>query len=107
MNDVIALLQSHRSIRKFTERPVDQDTINTIVACGQAAATSSNVQATTVIQVDDIAKREKLATLANNQQYVASAGAFLVFCADLNRSALACEQQGGCLLYTSPSPRDS
>lgn len=97
MNEVIELLQSHRSIRKFSDRPVDQETINTIVACGQAAATSSNGQATTVIQVNDKAKRDKLSVLANNQAYVASAGAFLVFCADLNRSGLACKQRGGAL----------
>lgn len=97
MNEVIKLLQSHRSIRKFSDRSVDQETINTIVACGQGAATSSNGQATTVIQVNDTAKREKIAVLANNQAYVASAGAFLVFCADLNRSGLACEKQGGAL----------
>jgi len=97
MNEVINLLRSHRSIRKFIDRPIDQETINEIVACGQSAATSTNVQATTVIQVEDPIKRKKLAQLANNQEYVASAGAFLVFCADLNRSALACEQQGGAL----------
>ncbi len=95
MNDVTTLLKSHRSIRKFSDQPVDQETINTIVACGQAAASSSNGQATTVIQINDTDSRQKLAELAGNQAYIASAGAFLVFCADLNRSAIACEQQGG------------
>jgi len=95
MNDVIKLLQSHRSIRKFSDETIDQNTINTIITSGQAAATSSNVQATTVIQVNDQAKRETLAELAGGQKYVASAGAFLVFCADLKRSAQACESQGG------------
>jgi len=97
MNEVIRLLQSHRSIRKFVDRPIEQETINELVACGQSAATSTNVQATTVVQVDDPMNRKKLAALANNQEYVASAGAFLLFCADLNRSALACEKQGGAL----------
>lgn len=95
MNKVIELLQSHRSIRKFSDQAVDQETINAIVASGQAAATSSNVQATTVIQVNDKAKREELAALAGGQKYVVSAGAFLVFCADLKRSAQACASQGG------------
>jgi len=95
MNDVIELLQSHRSIRKFDDRPIDQETINTIIASGQAAATSSNVQATTVIQVSDPQVREKLAAAAGGQKYVETSGAFFVFCADLKRSAQACEQQGG------------
>jgi len=51
MNPVMQLLQSHRSIRKFTDKPVDDGMIHEIVRCGQAAATSSNLQATTVIRV--------------------------------------------------------
>lgn len=95
MNDVIKLLQSHRSIRKFSDKVVDQKTVNTIIASGQAAATSSNVQATTVIQVNDTSAREKLVEVSGGQAYVASAGAFFVFCADLNRAAQACALQGG------------
>lgn len=95
MNEVIRLLRSHRSIRKFTDQPVSDTLINEIVLCGQAAATSSNIQATTVIRVRDSGKRDKLAELAGGQRYVASAGAFLVFCADLHRPQLACEMQGG------------
>ncbi|MDR3670787.1 MAG: oxygen-insensitive NADPH nitroreductase [Holophaga sp.] len=95
MNDVIALLQAHRSIRKFKPEPVPDAQIEEIVRCGQAAATSSNMQATTIIRVRDGAMRQKLAELAGGQPYVASAGAFLVFCADLHRTRLACELRGG------------
>ncbi len=95
MNDVIELLQSHRSIRKFSDKDIDQETINAIVASGQAAATSSNVQATTVIQVNSASDRDQLAAFAGGQKYVSTAGAFLVFCADLKRSAQACDSQGG------------
>lgn len=95
MNNTIELLLSHRSIRKFTDEPVEQSVVDTLVKCGQAAATSSNVQAVTAIQVHDAAKREKLAELAGGQPYVASAGAFLVYCADLNRPRIACEKEAG------------
>ena len=95
MNSTIELLQSHRSIRKFTDEAVDQSIVNELVRSGQAAATSSNVQAVTVIQVHNADKRVKLAELAGGQPYVASAGAFLVYCADINRPKYACERQGG------------
>ena len=95
MTDTLELLTSHRSIRKFTAQPVSDEWIRRIVACGQAAATSSNLQATTVIRVRDAGKRARIAELAGGQDYVASAGAFLVFCADLHRARLACELQGG------------
>lgn len=94
-NDTIDRLLSHRSIRVFSERAVDQDTVRTLVACGQAAATSSNVQATTVIQVDDADARAELARLAGHQRYVQSAPVFLVWCADLKRSSEACARVGG------------
>ncbi|MEM9604997.1 MAG: oxygen-insensitive NADPH nitroreductase [Pseudomonadota bacterium] len=93
MNDVIALLRAHRSIRKFRDEPVDDETVATLIACAQAAATSSNVQATSVIRVRDPDTRDALATLAGGQPYVASSSVFLVFCADLYRARLACAVQ--------------
>ena len=89
------LLRSHRSIRKFTDEPIDDKLITEIIQCGQAAATSSNLQATTVVRVRNTETRREIARAAGNQEYVATAGAFLVFCADLNRPRLACEMQSG------------
>lgn len=95
MNSVMQLLRSHRSIRKFTDQPVADDMIQDIVRCGQAAATSSNLQATTVIRIHNADTRREIARLAGGQEYVASAATFLMFCADLNRSRRACEMGGG------------
>jgi len=95
MNTTIETILSHRSIRKFTNQPVEQGTVDQLVRCGQAAATSSNVQAVSVIQVNSSDKREKLAELAGGQSYVQSAAVFLVYCADLSRPGLACDQLGG------------
>jgi len=95
MNPVMQLLRSHRSIRKFTDQPVPDAQIQDIIRCGQAAATSSNLQATTVIRIRNTDTRREIARLAGDQEYVAAAGAFLMFCADLNRSRQACEMQGG------------
>lgn len=91
MNAVIDLLKQHRSIRKFRPDPIDQDTLNSLVEAGQAAATSSFIQACTLIQVDDPELRQQLAECAGGQAYVASAARFLVFCADMRRHQLACE----------------
>ena len=91
MNDVIDLLKSHRSIRQFTDQPVEQSVIETLIEAGQAAATSSFIQACTVIQVNNPATRDKLASCAGGQAYVAAAPVFLVFCADMKRHQLTCE----------------
>jgi len=95
MNDVTRLLKSHRSIRKFTAESVSREIIEELVSCGQASATSSNVQAVTVIHVTDQAARDALAICAGGQRYVSTAGAFLVYCADMNRPRHACERQSG------------
>lgn len=91
MNAVIDLLKSHRSIRKFTDQSIDQATVEALVEAGQAAATSSFIQACTVIQVSNSETREKLAACAGGQAYVAQAPVFLVFCADMKRHQLACD----------------
>lgn len=91
MNEVIKLLQSHRSVRKFADQSVPQSLLDEFIKCGQSAATSSFIQACTVIQVEDPARRGQLAELAGNQAYVATAARFLVFCADMHRLKMACE----------------
>lgn len=94
MNQVIELLKSHRSIRKFTSQSIPRAMLDQILLAGQAAATSSFIQATTVIRVTDPASRLKLVNISGGQSYVASAPEFLVFCADLSRSGVCCEMQG-------------
>ncbi|MCP4284097.1 MAG: oxygen-insensitive NADPH nitroreductase [Gammaproteobacteria bacterium] len=91
MNQVIDLLKSHRSIRRFSDRPVPQALINELVLAGQCASTSSFIQGCTVVQVNDLEDREKMAAYAGNQPYVARAPVFLVYCADMQRHRIACE----------------
>lgn len=93
--DAVSLLKSHRSIRKFTDKPVTDEMVDDIISAGLSAATSSNLQGTTVIRVRNPGTRAAIATLAGGQTYVETAGAFFVWCADLHRSAVACEMAGG------------
>ncbi len=94
MNQVIELLKSHRSIRKFTDRPVDEPVLHELIRAGQSAATSSHVQATTVIRVKDAEKRAQIAELAGNQAFINSCAEFLVFCADMKRVFDSCLRSG-------------
>lgn len=95
MNEVHQLLRSHRSIRSFVDEPLDDPTVADIVRSGLSAATSSNLQATTVIRVRDVGVRRRIAEIAGDQQHIVTAGAFLVWCADLHRTRRACELAGG------------
>lgn len=90
MNPVIDLLCRHRSVRKFTDRPIADDLLHTIVRTAQCAATSHHVQAYTIIRVQDKNNRKKIADLSGPQPWVEQAPVFLVFCADLTRLEAAC-----------------
>lgn len=92
MNAVHQLLNSHRSIRKYTDQAIGDELLASIIRAGQAAATSSFLQGATVIRVRKPESREKLAVYAGNQAYVKTASEFLVLCADLKRPGNCCEQ---------------
>lgn len=85
MNDTIALLLKHRSIRKFTIDPVSNEQTSAIIEAAQHAATSSNMQAYSIIGVTDAELKKELSVLAGNQAYIRDCPLFLVFCADLHR----------------------
>lgn len=93
MNDVIGTILNHRSIRQFEDKPLTDEQIRTIVSCAQAAATSSFIQAYSIIGVKDPVKKKELAELAGNQEYVEKNGHFFVFCADLYRHTLIGEKE--------------
>lgn len=94
MNPTLDLLASHRSVRKFTDQPVDDSLVQTLVKSAQCAATSNHVQAYTLIRVRNKVTRKQIADLAGPQIWVEQAPVFLVFCADLTRLESACGLNG-------------
>ncbi|MDT8862329.1 oxygen-insensitive NADPH nitroreductase [Alkalihalobacillus sp. MEB130] len=84
-NSVIELIQSHRSIRKFTSDSISSEQLEQIIESGRWAPTSHHVQAYSVIVVQDEEKKKKLAALAGNQSYVETCPVFFVICADFYR----------------------
>lgn len=94
MNQVIEKILDHRSIRSFLNEPLTKEQIHTIVECAQSAATSSYVQAYSIIGVSDPDKKAKLAEFAGPQIYVEKSAHAFVFCADLHRLDIAGEMEG-------------
>ncbi len=93
-NDVIATLLGHRSIRSFLPTPLRPGTLDLLVAAAQSAATSSNLQAWSVVAVEDPARRSRLSKLAGSQKHVVDAPLFLVWVADLARLADIATSEG-------------
>ncbi|MEV5027205.1 oxygen-insensitive NADPH nitroreductase [Paenibacillus sp. LPE1-1-1.1] len=89
MNETIQLLKNHRSIRKYKSTPIPEEKLEEIILAAQAASTSSNIQAYTIVAVTDPERKRKLAELAGNQQHIIESPVFLVWCADLNKITVA------------------
>jgi FMN reductase (NADPH) len=93
MNQVIETILNHRSIRKFEDRALSQEQIETIIQCAQAASTSSLIQAYSIIGIKNPDKKRRLAEIAGNQAYVESNGHLFIFCADLHRHEVIAEME--------------
>lgn len=94
MNEVMKLMQAHSSVRSYTSETIDETLLHEIIACGQAAASSSFIQAYSVIRVSDKIKRQTIAEAAGGQSWIIDAAEFMVLCADLQRVNYAAQKSG-------------
>jgi len=90
----IDLMLKHRSIRKFTDEKIETKILEHIILAGQSAASSSFIQAYSLIRVTNKTVREQIAKAAGGQPWIINAPEFMVYCADLKRIELACINQG-------------
>ena len=100
MNEVIKLLNNHRSIRNYTSELISDEDLDLIIRASQSAPSSINGQQVTIIGVVDEKNKKKLSELVGDQVYVDKAPLFLVFCADFYRAKLAAEITGEKLVIT-------
>ncbi|HPF15260.1 MAG TPA: nitroreductase family protein [Planctomycetota bacterium] len=82
---ILAQMAAHRTVRAFLPDPVPTGDIRRVVSAAQMAATSSWIQAYSLLQVTRPAERAALSELAGNQAQVRDAGAFFVVLADTRR----------------------
>ena len=85
MNEVMKLMQQHSSVRSYTNKKISKELLEELIASGQAAASSSFIQAYSIIRVLDIEKRKIIADAAGGQSWIIDAAEFMVMCADMQR----------------------
>ena len=90
----IQQIHKHSSIRAYKPDPVSKAMVEEIVAAGQRASTSSNLQMFSVVVVTEEQKRQQLATLCGDQKHIRQAPVFMAWCADLSRLSRACAMRG-------------
>lgn len=99
-NKVIDSMMSHRSIRAYTDEPVDEKELDCIIRAVQAAPNWVNLQLVSMVAIKDAERRKLFSGLCDDQPHIAEAPVFLVFCADYHRVALACRKKGQTLEET-------
>ncbi|MDR0661396.1 MAG: nitroreductase family protein [Prevotellaceae bacterium] len=85
-------LFSHRSIRKFKAKAVEEDIVNFILEAGMRASNTGNMQAYSIVCTADEALLRELAPCHFNQP-ASKAPVQLTFCADFNRFSKWCRQR--------------
>ena len=84
-NDVLATLLGHRSVRAYRPDPLPPGTLELLVAAAQSAASSSNLQAFSVVAIEDPERKARVAKLCRDQKHILEAPLFLAWLADISR----------------------
>jgi nitroreductase len=83
--DVVECIESRTSIRSFKPDPVDDLTLDEALRVANLAPSAGNLQARDFVVVKNIRTRKALSIAAYNQDFVKSAPAVVVVCANLDR----------------------
>lgn len=93
MNETVSTMLNHRSVRSFSDKPVDEQTVKDIIEAGRHGATSTGQQAFSIIQVKDRTIRSAIADITG-QPYSAQAPLWFLIVLDLHRNAAIVSEQG-------------
>ena len=85
LDPTLETLLAHKSVRNFSSEPLPAGTLERIIGAAQSAASSSNLQAWSVVSVENPTLREEIRPLCGGQEFIRDAPLYLVFCADLSR----------------------
>jgi FMN reductase [NAD(P)H] len=94
MNETLSLLYSHHSDRSFTDEPLSEEALCTILEAARRAPTSTNAQHVSVVVVRDPARRAKIAELAGGQPWIAKAPVFVALILDFYKTGVGIEAAG-------------
>ena len=94
--NVFEAIKSRRSIRSFADRAIEEEKLKKVLEAGRLAPSAANMQEWKFVLVRDKETKEKLATAANNQRFIAKADVIIVGCATEVDKIMTCGQ------YTYP-----
>lgn len=95
--DAFSLLEvfwQHRSVRDFLPRPIPEEHVELILRAAQRASTDASAQMYSFIRITDPALRDRMATLAGNQQHIRDCAEYFIVCLDVYRLRRLLEHRG-------------
>ncbi|MDD1729551.1 MAG: nitroreductase family protein [Methanospirillum sp.] len=97
LSDFGQFLSTRRSVRRYQDREVEPELLDTILKMGEKAPSAGNVESWDIVVVRDPSVREFLADAALQQEHIAHAPVVLVVCANYVRSMARYSERG--ILY--------
>lgn len=83
-----------RTHRRFEDRPIDERTFQTLLACALSSPSKSDLQQLSIVRVKDPEARAAIASWIPSMPWIGTCPEFLVFCADHRRIRRICAQRG-------------
>jgi len=80
--NVIKAMKNRRTVREFSDKPVDMDILGQIVDAARFAPSAGNLQNWKFIFVEDPKMKRKIAKISQNQTWMTSAPVLIVVCND-------------------------
>ena len=103
MNPVLESLFKHRSIRKYKNKPLEDEKLQLIIKAAQAAPSWCNGEQVSIIAVRDQALREKIKGFIPTQNHICTCSVFLIFCKEIPTSCEPMIRVSILLIYLSKS----
>ena len=85
MNEVINVINQRISLRKYADKPVTQEEVDTIIHSAMRAPTAGNMMLYSVLNITDQTIKDRLVVTCDNQPFIAKAPLVLIFVADYQR----------------------
>lgn len=83
--ELVEAIKTRRSIRRFTDKPVDDKLIKQIIELGNLAPSAGNLQPRDFVVVKNQETKDKLTQAALNQKFISKASHVIVVCANMKR----------------------
>jgi len=84
-NEAMKLLFERSSCRSFLDKTIPQEVLNAVLEAGTHSATAGNLQPYSIIKIENLENRLKLAKMCG-QSFIVKAPVILLFCLDLHRN---------------------